>query len=109
MILHRKILDKTTVRRTRHMDWPNLPEGSVRRKISLQCECGMGVQRSEYAFGHHAVQFMHLGICRNIRIIPPCFVMHDRGIFQNEILAFNFMFQSRQIRMRIQTRILVSL
>jgi len=69
----------------------------------------MGVHRSEHAFGHHAVQLMHLGICRNIRIIPPYFVMHDRGIFQNGILAFYFMLQSRQIRLRIQPRILVSL
>lgn len=76
--------------------------------IILFCECGMGIYRSEHAFGHHAVQLTNLVICRNIRIIPPYFVMHDRGIFQKVILAFYFMLQSRQIRLRIQPRILVS-
>ena len=56
--------------RPRHLGWV-----SARRKVSLQIK-------------YHAVQLMPRGICRNIRIILPCFVMHDMGISQNGTLAF---------------------
>jgi hypothetical protein len=74
----------------------------------LLCDCGMGFPTSEHALATMQSSLCVLSFFVISEYNTATFCYAQDGTFL-EILAFYYMLQSRQIRLRIQPRILVSL